>query len=212
MKYIYDVILNFNEEFLEFYEWKDNDNIEYVKKIPLIKISDNQFADLKNNKIIINNDIVKNLYNRCEVYTNSGIENIEYASLFCTNDAVIALEFNEKGVSIFRSDLLIDESLDILEYTKKMKITKIEYDMISKYKTVLITRKEIDMISFIKKELINIYKCANIDKLNYIYYECFNKLENNINKIMMDLEKHINNSPYKIFELLMLSYSKGLQK
>ena len=33
MKYIYDIILNFNERLYEFYEWKDNDDIEYIKKI-----------------------------------------------------------------------------------------------------------------------------------------------------------------------------------
>ena len=31
MDYIYDIILNFNEEFYDFYEWKNNDNIINVR-------------------------------------------------------------------------------------------------------------------------------------------------------------------------------------
>jgi len=212
MKYIYDIILNFNERLYEFYEWKDNDNIEYIKKIPIFKVSNNVLMDLKNNKVVMDIEFIKNMYNKCEIYTNTGISTIEYASLFCSDDSIIAIEFNEKGVSIFRSDLLIDEALDILDYVKKLKISNIEYNIVSKNKKLLMTRKEVGMLKFIKKELNIIYKNDNIDKLKYIYYECFNKIEDNINKIILDLEKYISNSPNKLFDLLMLSCSKGLQK
>ena len=37
MKYIYDIVLNFNEEFFEFYDWNLNDEITHIKKIPIIK-------------------------------------------------------------------------------------------------------------------------------------------------------------------------------
>jgi len=212
MKYIYDIILNFNERLYEFYEWKDNDNIEYIKKIPIFKVSNNVLMDLKNNKVVMDIEFIKNMYNKCEIYTNTGISTIEYASLFCSDDSIIAIEFNEKGVSIFRSDLLIDEALDILDYVKKLKISNIEYNIVSKNKKLLMTRKEVGMLKFIKKELNIINKKDNIDKLKYIYYECFNKIEDNINKIILDLEKYISNSPNKLFDLLMLSCSKGLQK
>ena len=68
------------------------------------------------------------------------------------------------------------------------------------------------MINFIKNEIKVIYENENIDKLKYIYYECFNKLEENVSKMILDLEKYILEYPSKLFDLLMLSYSKGLQK
>ena len=211
MKYIYDIILNFNEKFYDFYEWQEKDNIEYIKRIPIFKVTNSVIADLKNSNVVLSSEFLKTINNKSEIYTNTGIGIIEFACLFCTDDMVLAIEFNEKGVSIFRSDLLIDESMDIIEYSKKMKVSEIDYKVISELSNQLMTRKEINMINFIKKELFSIKKNSN-DKLKYIYYECFNKNENNINKIIFDLEKYINNSPKKIFDLLMLGYSKGLQK
>lgn len=211
MKYIYDIILNFNEKLYEFYEWKETDNIEYIKKIPIVKVTDSVFSDLKNNKVIMDLEFINSIYNKCEVYGNYGIGKVEYACLFCIDDAIIAVEFNENGESIYRSDLCLDEALDILSYVKKLKISDLKYKKESKYKDYLITRKEANMINFIKRELNVIYESDNMDKLKYIYYECFNKFEDNVSKIISDLEKYISNCPNKLFDLLMLSYQEGLQ-
>ena len=35
MNYIYDIVLNFNKEYYNFFEWNKRDNIVNVKKIPL---------------------------------------------------------------------------------------------------------------------------------------------------------------------------------
>lgn len=211
MKYIYDIILNFNERLYEFYEWKDNDDIEYIKRIPIFKVSNDVFSDLKNNKVVVNNEFINTICNKCEIYGNYGILKIEYTCLFCIDDDVIALEFNEKGETIYISDLYIDEKVDILSYIKKLDVYDLQYKTLNKYNDYLITRKEIDMIKFIKREISTIYKNDNFDKLRYIYYECFNKIEENISKINSDLEKYIFENPNKLYDLLMLSYSKGLQ-
>ena len=70
------------------------------------------------------------------------------------------------------------------------------------------TRDEVYMINFIKRELKEICKNNSSDKLKYLYYECFNKINENISKMTIDLENYMMNSPYKLFNLLMLSYSK----
>lgn len=211
MKYIYDIILNFNERLYEFYEWKDNDDIEYIKKIPIFKVEKSVFSDLRNNKVVLSNEFISNIYNKCEVYGNYGIARLEYACLFCIDDDVFAIEFNENGSSIYISDLYIDEKIDILSYVKKLNVCNLEYKKESKYKEYLITRKELSMINFIKREINLIYKSDNLDKLRFIYYECFNKEEDDITKINSDLEKYIFESPNKLYDLLKLSYSKGLQ-
>ena len=47
MKYIYDIELNFNNKYYEFYEWEKKDNITHINKIPYYKITnrDKQLVD-----------------------------------------------------------------------------------------------------------------------------------------------------------------------
>ena len=190
MKYIYDIILNFNDTFIDFFDWNDEDSIDYIKRIPIFKVSNKVINDIKNNKVIFE-DFTNTISNKCEVYMKDAIGIIEYACLFCSKDYVIAIEFNYKGASIFKSDLLIDESLDIIEYCKRIKPINFNYKIISKETNNFMTRKE-----------------QNIDKIKYLYYECFKKTENNLLRMNIGLEKHMFKDPNKLFNILMLSYSK----
>ena len=52
----------------------------------------------------------------------------------------------------------------------------------------------------------NLYKNNNIDKLKYLYYECFNKNEESIIKIYEILTNYINTIPSELYNLLMLPY------
>ena len=38
MNYIYDITLNLNKKLYEFYEWKEEDNPEFILKIPVYKV------------------------------------------------------------------------------------------------------------------------------------------------------------------------------
>lgn len=211
MKYIYDILLNFNEKFYEFYEWDDNDTFDYIKKISLFKVNKDTLNDIKNNKIMITSEVVKSLLNTCEVYTNKSVKYVEYACLFASNSSIIAVEFNYKGISIMKSDLLIDEGLDVIEVCKKIKPINLEYKIITQDKKELITRYESNMLSFMKREVNIMYNNSNVEKLKYIYYECFSKYETNINLIYEELTKYINTFPDKLYNLLMLPYD-SLQK
>lgn len=205
MKYVYDIILNFNEKYYDFFDWNTNDNIDYIKRIPVYKVSNRVMRDLVLNKIQIDKKIIEEIYNKCEIYTNIGIEKIEYACLFCSDDMVIGIEFNSNGKSLYKSDLIIDESIDIITYMKKNKINKINYDLIEHYKINFITRKEESKINFIKRELNDIYMNNKIYKLKYIYYECFGKNEINTSKMNMDLKKYMLENTNKLFDLLKLT-------
>jgi hypothetical protein len=206
MKYIYDIILNFNDKYYDFFEWDDKDNIEYIKKIPVFKVSNEVIRDLKIDKIQVDLEFLKNIYNKTDIYTNIGINKVEYICLFCSNDSVIGVEFNSKGISMYKSDLLIEESLDIIDYCSNIKEIKLNYKIIDYEKIKFITRKEENMINFIKRELKYINESKDIDKLKYLYYECFNKESKNLN-IIVDLEKYMLENPIKLYNLLMLSYS-----
>ena len=49
MNYYYDILLNFQENYYMFYEWDKEDNIEFVKKIPLFHIDSKEFIDIFTN-------------------------------------------------------------------------------------------------------------------------------------------------------------------
>ena len=36
MNYIYDILINFNENLYDFYDWNLNDQIDHIRKIPVI--------------------------------------------------------------------------------------------------------------------------------------------------------------------------------
>ena len=44
MNFIYDIVLNFNKDFYNFFEWNKNDNIINVKKIPIFLIDNDTFV------------------------------------------------------------------------------------------------------------------------------------------------------------------------
>ena len=48
MNYIYDITLNFNKNNLyEFYEWKEEDDAEFILKIPMFKVSTEDIVNIK---------------------------------------------------------------------------------------------------------------------------------------------------------------------
>ena len=167
--------------------------------------------DIIKNQIMIDSELVKQLHNTCEVYTNRSVKNVEYACLFCSNSTVVAVEFNYKGISIMKSDLLIEEALDIIEIMKKVKPVDIKYQILNKSEFSLTTRSEEQKLNFMKREISNIYKNNDFDKLKYIYYECFNKEENSLVDMYNNLMKYIISLPTNLYEILMI-YQNGLKK
>ena len=53
MNYIYDIVLNFNKLYYDFYEWKESDNLLNFRKIPLFKIDDKDYNAYNYNGVTI---------------------------------------------------------------------------------------------------------------------------------------------------------------
>ena len=66
MTYIYDLILNFHNELLEFYEWDKSDNIHHIKRINLIKIKSSTYNEILDYDIVFNNNFLTEIFNKCE--------------------------------------------------------------------------------------------------------------------------------------------------
>ena len=183
MNYIYDILLNFQKEYYEFYEWNKNDEIYHMRKIPIIKINDKQFEEIKNNKIKFSTSSLKYFSNKAEKFNKNNIIKIKYIAIFANNNETIAIKLNQDGYITHKSSLILEEQEDVLEILKFTNSITLNYQIIEKKKKEAFkTRFEIENEKFIIKELNKIYKENNLNKLNYLYLECFNKTENNVNK------------------------------
>ena len=195
MNYIYDILLNFKEELYDFYDWNQYDNIIHIRKIPLFKITTNNLDYIKKNIIEFENSFLDKIKNKTEVFTTKSIRSIEYACLFSDGYDVLAVQIKDKKLK--KSKLLIDEEMEALDTTGRLKKLDFNYRII---KSINInhfkTRKEAEIEKYIKKEIKKIIK--EEEKLKYIYYECFNKKEENSEKIILNINKEIKKDSNKI--------------
>ena len=78
MIYIYDILLNFNTNFYEFFEWEKKDNLISIKKIPMYKVESTFIQDLITKKVQINDPILIEILCKCEVLNNKKNKNFNY--------------------------------------------------------------------------------------------------------------------------------------
>lgn len=194
MNYIYDILVNFCERPYEFYDWNLDDEIEHIRKIPLFKVSNLALKELKGYQFSIEETLMEKLKYKAEVFERKGVEQIPYACLFSDGMEVVGIEFNNQGVSIAKTKLLIDEEMEVLEVANRLQETDIKYSLIKEeVMEHFKTRKEEEISKYINQELELLEK-KQVEKLQYLYYECFNKKENNISKIMKIVKDELSNN------------------
>lgn len=216
MKYIYDILLNFNEwGGYEFYEWHPNDDIEYYKRIPLILVDHKTYKQLKVGSIIENKDFLEKIYNVTQVYDKKRIRTIDYSCLFTNGKEVIATLLNKKGDILLISKLLIDEGEEAISIgctLNKKNLHIISNDQSQNNVNNYLTRSESRKLLILKREIDGLYDSRNIVKLRYFYYEINNDIEDDINvlynKIKLFLKAEWSSKHDDLYDLVRLSYSK----
>lgn len=209
MLYVYDILLNWCDDpyIYDFYEWDTYDEIEHIKKIPLFRVTEKFFDNIINNKIKII-DFVNKTFNHTELY-NKKIGKIKYANIFSDTKRSIAVEYDDNGVIISKSKMLLDEETETNELSEKLEIINLKYEIIKKYKVnVFETRKEKSIKRYLETEIKNCYSLKKYDKLRYMYCEYNNSSNKDIEEIYKELLNSLNNIKgvhYKIYELLTLS-------
>lgn len=162
MKYIYDIVLNFQSEFIDFYEWNKSDICEYINKIRLYLVSNKDYLNLK--------------------YHDCTIENKLPSIFLVTNGLeVIGLRFNKQGKILKRSSLLFEEANDIITKLPNLKRLVIKYKSLKIKNITYEGRTEKEK----KKYLHNFLDTKRKDEylLKYIYFELTNKEANNRKEI-----------------------------
>lgn len=177
MDYIYDIVLNFQSNYYDFFEWKQNDKIINIKKIPVYSINNENYLNLKYNDVILD---IKNIPKQIKMFlVTNGIE-------------VMGILIDNKGRVIKRSSLIFDEADEVLEEKDSIKPLSIKYKKNIKKNYKLNSRIEIEKIKFLENYFNNINKIEDEYLLKYIYYDIYNLEENNINKVYENLKELIN--------------------
>ncbi len=193
MNYVYDVLLNFNKEMYEFYDWNLDDYISHIRKILVFRVDNKIMSDLVNNSIVVDSDFLIKISNRTEMFTKQNVKIINYAALFTNGSFVIGIKFDKNGEIIGRSKLLIDEELDILDSALDMNEYNLKYKVINTNKNEFFkTRKEVFIEKYISKKLNEVKD--NKEMLKYLYYECFNEKNTDFRKMLLKLNKSLINN------------------
>ena len=169
MVYIYDIVLNFNDELLEFFEWEESDDIKYIKRVPLIRVNDTLINDILENNILFDDILLDQIKDKTIYYD----KNNDYPVLLISNlDIALAILIKDNGYKYSR--LLLAEEYEVLNIASKLSITKVNYSIINK-KNINnnLTREERKIKNTLLNEINYLYNNNKLDKLNYYYYEYF---------------------------------------
>ncbi len=198
MVYIYDIVLNFNDELLEFFEWEESDDIKYIKRVPLIRVNDTLINDILENNILFDDLLLDQIKDKTIYYD----KNNDYPVLLISNlDIALAILIKDNGYKYSR--LLLAEEYEVLNIASKLSITKVNYSIINK-KNINnnLTREERKIKNTLLNEINYLYNNNKLDKLNYYYYEYFNEINNNKEEVYKRLKDTLNTIDDKHLKLL----------
>jgi hypothetical protein len=216
VKYVYDVLLNFNEtKIYDFFEWYTDDSIEYFKRVPLLKVDNESYKKIAIGAKVNNDLLLNSINNVTEVYDNKQIRCIEYALILTNGSGATGVLLNKMGQILMISKMLLDEEDEVIEIcnSQDAKILDItSTNLIIDNDNNYLTRYESKKLFFLNKELEVLYTNKNFVKLKYLYYECFHQIENDIDIIYDNLKLFLNGEwsikHDELYNLVRLSYSK----
>lgn len=194
MNFIYDIVLNFNKNYYNFFEWNKKDNITNIKKIPLFLVDKDTYEIMKYDNVTVDSNFIEVI--RDKTFTFSRVK-LGPSCLITNGKEVLGLLFKENGMLIKRSSLLLDEEDEVIDEAIDNDIYKIEIIKHHKLKHENVNRIEKEkkefLIKYINKEKSDI-------NLKYLYYDYFEKEENNINVIKNNLIKEIKDNWNRKFD------------
>ena len=196
MNFIYDIVLNFNKDYYDFFEWNKKDNIINIKKIPLFMVSNNTYKTMKYDSVTVGKSFIDCIKDRTYTYNR---QKIGPSCLVSNGKEAMGLLFNDKGDLIKKSSLLLDEEEEVLNEIYSDEVFDIEIVKVSKNKREENSSNRIEkekkdfLIKYISKEKSDV-------NLKYLYYDYFEKDEDNSTAIKNALINEIKNNWNKNFD------------
>ncbi len=188
MNYIYDILINFQRKYYDSFEWYKNDNILHVKKIPVFKIKDYELKDIFMYKVKINKIFLEEIKNK--TFSSSSSSLLKYSFILTDGLVALTVSCDSNGDINYYSSLLNDEEIDILDFAKDIDLINFSYQTLKKLSLSFETRKDIVIKKKLKKSIKNMIENKELDKLKYIYLECFND-DASIDYILNNIFKNI---------------------
>lgn len=201
MKNIYDILVNFKKIPYEFYEWNKEDDVKHVKKMPSIKVSDSALYDIFYNEVKISKNFLDQIKDKTEIFFGRAIKKVKYACVIYNDDVALSILLNDNGEIIGKSKLLFDEEEDVLKDDVPLK--EIDYEVIKKSKKISgLTRREAKIVLLLSKYLDKIHESKKDDEIKYMYFECFNKVEEDNEKAYKNLKNEVLKANLNVIETL----------
>lgn len=201
MKNIYDILVNFKKIPYEFYEWNKEDDVKHVKKMPSIKVSDSALYDIFYNEVKISKNFLDQIKDKTEIFFGRAIKKVKYACVIYNDDVALSILLNDNGEIIGKSKLLFDEEEDVLKDDVSLK--EIDYEVIKKPKKINgLTRREAKIVLLLSKYLDKIHESKKNDEIKYMYFECFNKVEEDNEKAYKNLKNEVLKANLNVIETL----------
>ncbi len=208
MNYYYDVVLNFSDINMLFYEWNKFDNLELYKRVPIIQVNSKTLNDFINNNVVVDENFLEMIKDKAKKKGDCP----SYIAIFADRNGSIALEFDENGNSLYRSFLDIDDDLNISEFLYTVDIMKVSYEIKDEIKYNDCLRMEDEIKLLIKTEINSLHKKKDFVKLKYLYMEWFNKVpydnEQIYDYMINKLNDKVGIEEKRIYDLIKLSYNK----
>lgn len=209
MNYIYDILLNFQKNYYDFFEWNPEDEVVHIRKIPLFRVSNQDYKIFKNEIVRFSNELTLKVYNRTEKFKKVNVTFLNYVFLVSNGKEAMGLKLAKNGVITHKSSLMLDEEIEIADMAIDLKIVPMDYTSVSKEElNPFQTRSEKENSKYIINELTSLYNHKDDEKLRFLYLECFDKEEEDINKIFLKLQREItshNDNYSKIFDFFKIT-------
>lgn len=201
MKNIYDILVNFKKIPYEFYEWNKEDDVKHVKKMPSIKVSDSALYDIFYNEVKISKNFLDQIKDKTEIFFGRTVKKVKYACVIYNDDVALSILLNDNGEIIGKSKLLFDEEEDVLKEDVPLK--EIDYNVIKKTKKISgLTRRETKIVLLLSKYLDKIHESKKNDEIKYMYFECFNTMEEDNEKAYENLKNEVLKANLNVIETL----------
>ena len=184
MDYIYDIVLNFQNEYYDFYEWQPTDKIINIKRIPIYRVTTKDYLNIKKNDTTIEIRSIPKT-NKIFLLTN-GIE-------------VMGIRIDTNGKVTKKSSLLFDENDEILEDKKYIKEIDIKYKVDKKNNINYISRLKQEKIKYLDRYFNKLDKIKDEYFLKYLYFDLYNEDEKDIDKVYHSLINLAKDNPSKMF-------------
>lgn len=198
MTYIYDIALNFQDNYYQFFEWNKHDKIKNLSKLPIYHVTDEDILNFKNNKVKVDISTIQK-------FKEENAKRGKIILLVSNSIITIGLLFDLEGNVLKKSSLIYEEEDEANDIAMHLPLTKITYQEIIPINEENKLRIEIE-----KKETLIHYIKENQDKilLKYLYYEYFHQENNNLEQIkeylLNEIEKNWTKKQNDLYHLVAL--------